>query len=81
MKPTKEIIKLSKKLKELGYKQTTVRGDWLIIHYKNGNERIDLHLDKYPSTPSSISTPIPSLEDGLEWLKKKGFVNLCVIQM
>ena len=69
MKPTKEIIELAKKLHELGYRQVIKNGDWMIgsLGY--------LCLWSGDAPPiNSVShnecLPIPSLEDGLEWLKE-----------
>ena len=70
MKPTKEIIKLAKKLKELGYRQVIKNGDWMIgslgfLCLWNGDCPPINPVDHYEPMP------IPSLEDGLLWLKEK----------
>ncbi len=78
MKPTKEIIELSKKLHELGYRQDVWDGDWYVVKdrdYISGwsnpkcwhrTERIDEAL-----MDDSSHIPIPSLEDALEWLSRR----------
>ena len=68
MKPTKEIIELSKKLHELGYEQKIERGDWFLIKGRRG---LILRSDTSPNLEGDMYLiPIPSLEDGLTFLRK-----------
>lgn len=64
MKPTKEIIELSKKLHELGRRQEIKHGDWFV----NPGDVCYLN-DHHHTVVSSIPIVVPSLEDGLLWLK------------
>lgn len=73
-KPTKEIIELSKKIYGLGYRQKIERGCW----YIGRNEYAILWNKDNPITVDDQAyclgrIPIPSLEDGLLWLKKSGW--------
>lgn len=65
MKPTKEIIGLAKKLYELGYRQEIEYGDWFV----NPGDACYLN-DHHHTVVSSIPIVVPSLEDGLKWLKE-----------
>ena len=82
MKPTKEIIELSKKLNVLGHKQEIQLGDYVYAPVWNdftvvvgtdgkfGKEDV-FKLLKGASLVRPSLIPIPSLEDGLEWLKER----------
>lgn len=71
-KPTTKIIELAKKLKQLGYRQEIKRSNWAVI---KGELFVNPLTQPYPKRQGDI--PIPSLEDGLLWLKKrKGHLSL-----
>ncbi|HEC64510.1 MAG TPA: hypothetical protein ENI23_04380 [bacterium] len=72
MKPTKEIIELSKKISELRFRQKRKQGDWYIVPEDisiTRKEEVYLCADKIPTQRDDL-IPIPSLDDGLEWLKE-----------
>ena len=84
MKPTKEIIELSKKLHELGYRQDVYKSDsvvyldndWFISKEIEIMTGYDFEISQVKgSRTESVQLdwviPIPSLEDGLEWLKEQ----------
>ena len=78
MKPTERIIELSRKLKNLGYKQDVYVGNWYWDKLTN-----DCHLFTYDKTHGEFygkentkdDIPIPSLEDGLEWLRRQEYYS------
>ena len=86
MKPTKEIIELAKQLYEKGYRQKFKNGNWEIWIKFDGNtgeskEKVVLnHPDikrnggvyevDMECAYSRTDIPIPSLDDGLKWLKE-----------
>ena len=79
-KLTQPIIDLAKRLHELGYRKKDLNcGDWYYDPMKVGRE-LDITSDRYPCKgffddfPDVI--PIPSLDDGLEWLEKRGFTKV-----
>ena len=94
MKPTKEIINLSKKLHELGYRQEVNYLQWFLdINRAPLNmgdfwsedifcwkEEVPLCIQLQEDLNEKFerkTVPIPSLEDGLEWLsERKGFLGL-----
>ena len=88
MKPTKEIIKLSEKLHKLGHRQEKIDlGDW---YYNPDHPYRKLYI--YDSYLTSVKQrkeflmhlpfiiPIPSLENGLLWLRKRfpGEGGVCI---
>lgn len=84
-KPTKEIIKLAKKLYELGYRKDMNLGD-SIIDKRNG--RVEMVFSTYNDDTEVLGTeldviykkhliPIPSIDDGLAWLKERHDIWFC----
>ncbi len=85
MKPTKEIIRLAKKLKDFGYKQEIKEDGWFIsqgvfysvstIYYNDRGEpvRVGVWDGDHKMLWFGINgiIPIPSLEDGTLWLTKQ----------
>ncbi len=76
-KPTKEIIELSKKLYELGYKKKLEKGDWFHTQYSTEHGVIlnDGKIMLMEDRDDRPDISIPSLEDGLEWLKEQCIKN------
>ena len=78
MKPTERIIELSKRLHELGYRKEIEVYDRAIIPGCNSSVVVTLidigsvtaETDIGFDVVLSMLIPIPSLEDGLEWLSK-----------
>lgn len=71
MKPTKVIIELSRRLSELGHKQDVKWGDWFVLQ---GSLTLCAYATKgfheWAEAKEDVEHfPIPSLEDGLMWLK------------
>ena len=82
--PNEKIIKLSKRLNELGYRQEIIKGNWHIDTDAHESDNVFLwFIDNYPEEQQERDEkkkkviPIPSLDDGLMWLKeRKGFLSL-----
>ena len=82
-KPIGNVIKLSKRLNKLGYRQDIKQGDWHYgragkevllwsredVYFDSGGQGSQEHIRSLPGVRGSI--PIPSLEDGLEWLDEQ----------
>lgn len=69
MKPTKEIIELAEKLKQLGYKQEIEIGGWCLnIEYEIVCNWDIIAEDKGFDKDEYL--PIPSIEDGLKWIEE-----------
>ena len=87
-KPTERIIELSRELDKLGYEKELDYGDWAVSEDKVGFvvkfytshlafKSIEIQVDEnsaHEGTPEDF-IPIPSLEDGLEWLSKQEATN------
>ncbi len=72
-KPTKEIIKLAKKLSELRFRQKRKQGDWYIVPEDisiTRKEEVYLCADKIPTQRDDL-IPIPSISDGVDFLRER----------
>ena len=80
MKPTERIIELSKKMNELGYEKEINWGDWVITEHGVcifcnrfevlERKGIEVSMENGWTKDANEFIPIPSLADGLEWLRK-----------
>jgi len=81
MKPTERIIELSKKMNELGYEKEINWGGWYAKHGARGHSKdfkwytylcdsFSNDVDSFGDKDTDGAIPIPSLADGLEWLRK-----------
>jgi len=68
MKQIEKVIKLVRELHRLGYKQETKKGDWLIAKYDW--QVILWETMSHAEYDTKDFIPIPSLEDGLKWLRE-----------
>ena len=75
MKPTKEVIELSKKLYELGYMHNFNPDEYIwLLHVES-----DIVTQGHRVERSYNEIPIPSISDGVDFLREKGerfFPNL-----
>ena len=65
MKPNKNIVILSFKLRLLGYMKQTIQGDW----YLAGSDTPYLWKTKESIQTWNSVTPIPSVEDAIIWIE------------
>ena len=82
MKPTERIIELAKELNDLGYRQDVQQGSWVYVSiwenfmlvvqvWKNQDETNIRLTNQQVFHNDKEYIPIPSLEDGLLWLKSR----------